>query len=84
MIVAERLCVLQGTVGRTETCPRERCPFWEEGGAVIDAGCFLERVLPVEDWTPELAHRWLRIRSRVAGGAGDARRLFYLLPPAAD
>lgn len=71
--------MLQDVAGRSEACPGSRCPFWEPGGAVLDAGCFLERMLPREDWTPELAQRWLRTRARLAGQE-EVRRLFYLLP----
>ena len=71
--------MLQDAVGRSERCRSGRCPFWEEGGAVLDPGCFLERILPSADWTPELAQGWLRVRARLAGQEGG-RRLFYLLP----
>jgi hypothetical protein len=70
----ERLCMLEYAAGRIEECPRNGCPLWEPGGAVLEAGCMLERFLPAEDWTPELAARWLRIRreaERAARGRGD-------------
>ncbi len=54
--------MLEHTLGRVEECPRGGCPFWEPGGAVLEPGCQLERFLPAEDWTPELAAHWLRVR----------------------
>ena len=84
--VAERkLCSLQYALGRIEECPLSaRCPFWEEGGAVLDAGCLLERMLPPEDWTPELAARWLRVRRSLVRASGNGTKpeegaLFSLL-----
>ena len=70
--------MLQDAVGRSEACPEAGCPFWEQGGAVLDGGCFLERILPFEDWTPELARRWLRVRAQLEGEA-DGWPPFYLL-----
>lgn len=64
-----RLCVLVDAAGRIEECPGEGCPFWEPGGAVLEVRCALERMLPREDWTAELAERWLRLRSRFADAA---------------
>ena len=58
-----RLCMLEYALGRVQECRRSSCPFWEPGGAVLEFGCLLERFLPAEDWTPELAAHWLRVRS---------------------
>lgn len=66
-----RRCMLARKVGVESACS-ERCPFWEEGGAVLSAGCALERIQPEREWTPELARRWLRLRERAAD-AGDGR-----------
>jgi hypothetical protein len=30
--------------GRTEACRRERCAFWEPGGAVLPGTCLIERI----------------------------------------
>ena len=30
--------------GQTEPCPRERCAFWEPGGAVVQGACLVERL----------------------------------------
>ena len=40
------LCRLALLAGQGEACPLNACPFWEEGGAVVDAGCLWAR-LPV-------------------------------------
>jgi hypothetical protein len=38
-------CALRLTAeGRTEPCPRERCAFWEPGGAVVEGACLIERL----------------------------------------
>ena len=39
---------------RVEVCPRERCSFWEPGGAVVEGNCLLER-LGVDLTRPGLA-----------------------------
>ncbi len=64
-----RDCMLARRLGRPSACS-EQCPFWETGGAVLAAGCALERILPESDWPPQLAARWLRLRTRV-GTADD-------------
>lgn len=60
-----RSCALALRLGHHEACG-EQCPFWEEGGAVVPAGCGLERILTADDWPPELAGRWLSIRDHEA------------------
>ena len=30
--------------GQAEPCPRERCAFWEPGGAVLEGGCVIDRL----------------------------------------
>lgn len=76
-------CWLQDTLGRVERCPESgRCPFWEVGGAVLEAGCLLERFLSRDDWTPELAHRWVALRQsleRPGRAQPGTSHLFYLL-----
>ena len=39
-----RLCTLEATVGRTEACPEDACPFWEPGGAALDGRCAFEQL----------------------------------------
>ena len=50
--------------GRDELCPRERCAFWEPGGAVVDGGCLIER-LGVDLGTRDLAKYLLETRGRL-------------------
>jgi hypothetical protein len=47
--------------GKNEPCPRERCSFWEPGGAVVQGGCLIER-LGVDLRRPELAAYLLETR----------------------
>jgi hypothetical protein len=39
-----KLCTLQLTLGREQDCSHAACPFWEEGGAALDADCGIERL----------------------------------------
>lgn len=50
--------------GQTEVCPRERCAFWEPGGAVVEGNCLVER-LGVDLGTPDLASYLLEARERL-------------------
>ena len=65
--MTSRGCMLARRSGKLLACSKQ-CPFWEAGGAVLPAGCALERIQPECEWTPELALRWLRLRDRL----GDA------------
>jgi hypothetical protein len=75
------LCTLQYAAGRTESCPGERCPFWEEeaeGGCVVAP---IERQLLDQ---PELAQHLLELRAnldraRHGGEQEESRQLFYHL-----
>jgi hypothetical protein len=49
---------------RTEVCPRERCAFWEPGGAVVEGNCLVER-LDVDVRRPDLAAYLLETRERL-------------------
>ncbi len=77
--MSDGLCNLQYAVGRTESCPGERCPFWEEG-----VGCV---VGPIECHLidqPALAQHLLALRAnldhaRQRGERAEGRRLFYRL-----
>ena len=60
--------MLARRLGREEPCTTD-CAFWEDGGAVIPAGCALERILGEGDWPAELAGRWLLIRNRIGSAA---------------
>lgn len=58
----EKRCALLETVGRVEACPGDGCPFWEEGGAVLEGGCAIERLSLDLAHRPELAQYLLEIR----------------------
>src|SRR5262249_8360173 len=65
---ARKGCALQDAVGRVEACPGVGCPFWEEGGAVLEAGCMIERLSLDLARRPERAQSLLELRLRLAGG----------------
>jgi hypothetical protein len=71
------LCRLQDAVGRVETCPGSRCPFWD------DEACMFRAVGPDVFERPDVAQHLLELRTALQeegpGSAGPARRLFYLL-----
>jgi hypothetical protein len=50
--------------GKPAPCPRERCAFWETGGAVLQGSCLIER-LGVEVRRRDLAAYLLETRSRL-------------------
>jgi hypothetical protein len=59
----QRLCTLKLAVGKHEACPDEACPFWEPGGAAVEAHCAFERIgLPAD---AALASWLLEIRARL-------------------
>jgi hypothetical protein len=49
---------------RAEPCPRERCAFWEPGGAVVEGNCLVER-FGVDVRRPDLAEYLLETRERL-------------------
>jgi hypothetical protein len=66
--------------GRTEICPRERCAFWEGGGAVLAGGCLIER-LGVDVRREDLATYLSETRTRLEAArdlaeAEEAHRQF--------
>ena len=82
------LCTVQYAAGRVEVCPGPRCPFWEEGGAVIPAGCLLQRLGLDLEHRPELVHALLQLRRKLDQALSrededEARSLFFRLVPAA-
>jgi hypothetical protein len=61
----EQNCTLRlAAEGRLESCPRERCSFWEPGGAVVPGSCLLER-LSVDLSRPDLARHLLEVREHL-------------------
>lgn len=66
--------------GHAELCPRERCAFWEPGGAVVEGSCVVER-LGVDVRRPDVAAYLLEARERLDQArdrqeAEDAHREF--------
>jgi len=59
-----QLCSLQRAAGFREPCPGKGCRFWEEGGALLPAGCVIERLglNPTARPEPAAALRGLRFR----------------------
>ena len=82
-----KLCRLERAVGREALCTFERCPFWEEGGAVVEGGCALERLGIDLDSSPGFAQWLLEMRHKLAEARtpeerAEALRLFQeVLPP---
>ena len=58
-----RLCTLEATVGRSEACPEDACPFWEPGGAALGGRCAFEELDITAD--AALAGWLLEIRERL-------------------
>jgi hypothetical protein len=43
--IEPRDCTLRlAAEGKSETCPHERCAFWEPGGAVVEGGCVIDHL----------------------------------------
>jgi hypothetical protein len=62
-VLEPRNCSLAAAVGKSETCPEDACPFWEPGGAALEAHCAFERIpLPAD---ASLAAWLLEIRGRL-------------------
>lgn len=79
---AAKRCALQDAAGRVEACPGTGCPFWEEGGAVLEGGCAIERLSLNLARRPELAQYLLGVRlglARPRRRGDETRSLFYLL-----
>jgi hypothetical protein len=82
--VSPKKCSLRAAVGEHELCPGHECAFWEDGGAVVTAGCAIERLgVPVER-RPDLPRHLLDLRLtlaavRSAAERADAHRRFARL-----
>ena len=72
--MAAHTCTLTAAVGAAEPCPEASCPFWEAGGAVVEAGCGLERTGLAHSATaePQLAGWLLELRARLLAAETDA------------
>jgi hypothetical protein len=81
-----KLCSLSVGAGSDEACPSGWCAFWEKGGAVVEAGCAIER-LAIDFSDPSLARYLLDLRhelenARDTEAAEQARkRVTSLVPP---
>jgi hypothetical protein len=63
--IEPRTCSLRlAAQGVTELCPRQRCSFWEPGGAVAEGGCVIDR-LGVDLRRADLAGYLLEVRERL-------------------
>ena len=72
--VAPKHCSLREAVGEREVCPGADCAFWETGGAVVEAGCAIERLgVPVKD-QPDLARHLLDLRLHLEEVRSEAER----------
>ena len=83
--VSPKRCGLRAGIEEHELCPGPECPFWEEGGAILESGCAIERLgVPIAR-QPELAHLLLGLRTSIeeartqAEEADAHRRLGELL-----
>jgi hypothetical protein len=82
------LCRARWTLGRRELCSAWSCPFWEEGGAVVDPGCVVERLALDVEGHPQLAWALLHVldmleRARTADERAGAYALLDRLVPSA-
>jgi hypothetical protein len=72
--VTPKHCSLRDAVGEHERCPGAACAFWEEGGAVVEAGCAIERLgIPVQRQR-DLARHLLDLRLRVEEARTEVER----------
>ena len=63
--IEPRTCTLRlAAQGQSEECPRERCAFWEPGGAIVEGNCLVEN-LGIDLAARDLASYLLEARERV-------------------
>ena len=62
--IEPKRCTLRLATGVVEFCPQQRCAFWEEGGAVVEGGCVIERLGP-DVRKPEVAGYLVEVRKRL-------------------
>ncbi len=81
------ICALHHAVGTIEACPGSSCPFWEEGGAVVSAGCAFEHIELEFETRPGVAEWLLGVRRNLETTQTDDevrsafRTLNEFLPP---
>ena len=61
--IEPKRCTLRLATGVVEFCPQQRCAFWEEGGAVVEGGCVIERLGP-DVRKPDVAGYLVEVRER--------------------
>ncbi len=72
--VSPKLCSLRLAAGGRELCPGATCAFWEEGGAILQPGCAIERLgIPLAQ-QPALARHLLELRLAIDEARTDAER----------
>jgi hypothetical protein len=77
----DKTCTLRRSAhGVSERCSRDRCGFWEPGGAVLEGGCLVERLgidLNQRDLATYLLDTLERLeKARNLAEAGKAHRQF--------
>jgi hypothetical protein len=81
------LCALHLALGEREACPGPACPFWEDGGALVEPGCAFERVRLEFHARPSVARWMLSVRHSLEGAlsaqeeARASSALNGVLPP---
>ena len=58
----EAICLLSAAAGHARSCSGPACPYWEQGGAVVPAGCALKRLGIELAGRPELVRRLLELQ----------------------
>jgi hypothetical protein len=85
----EKHCLLKESVGQVEACPHDACAFWEAGGALVPAGCAIERLGLTGELrrTSQFAGWLLGLREQLELAGSDHerhdlhRQVRQLLPP---
>jgi hypothetical protein len=62
--IEPKRCTLRLATGVMETCRQQRCAFWEQGGAVVEGGCAIER-LGLNTFGSDVARYLLETRDRL-------------------
>jgi hypothetical protein len=65
--IEPKRCTLRLATGVVEYCRQQRCAFWEEGGAVAEGGCVIER-LGLDVRRPDVAGYLVELRERLDQG----------------
>jgi hypothetical protein len=68
-----KICSLHLALRQREECPGAACPFWEEGGALLDEACVIER-LSLDAHGPSLAGYLLELRAQLESARDNSER----------